>query len=365
VPAVIMVLGSLPLNANGKLDRRALPAPEYAAGGGRAPATAGEQALCEVFAQVLGLDRVGVEDSFFDLGGHSLLATRLTSRIRVVLGVELPVRVVFECPTPALLAGVLEGAEAARPPLVRLPRPERLSLSFAQQRLWFLEQFYGPGTVYNLSTAWRLTGELDAGALRAALGDVVARHESLRTVFAVEGGQPYQDVIGAGQARAQVAAGFTVAPAARNELAGLVAAATGHMFDLAGELPIRAWLFALSQDEHVLVLLCHHTAADGWSLQVLLSDLATAYAARSCGRAGAVRRLRAVAAGPARRCGRRGPGGAGRAGAVLAAGAGRATRGACAAVRPAAPGTAVPARRSDGVAAGGRPVARRAGGPGP
>ena len=286
VPALIMIVPALPLTANGKLDRRALPAPQYAAGGGRAPATPQEQALCEVFAQVLGLDTVGVEDSFFDLGGHSLLATRLVSRIRVVLGVELPVRAVFEHPTPAALAGMLAGAEAARPPLTRAAaRPGRLPLSFAQQRLWFLEQFHGPGTVYNLPLAWRLTGRLDAAALAGALGDVVARHESLRTIFPVEGGQPYQDVIPAGQASEQVAAEFTVTAAGRGELAGLVEAAAGYVFDLAAELPVRGWLFTLADEEHVLVLLCHHIASDGWSLQVLMADLAAAYAARRDGRA--------------------------------------------------------------------------------
>ncbi len=286
VPAVIMVVEALPLNANGKLDRRALPAPEYAPGGGRAPATPGEQALCEVFAQVLGLDQVGVEDSFFDLGGHSLLATRLVSRIRVVLGAELPVRAVFENPTAALLAVVLEGAEAGRPPLTRVvTRPERVPLSFAQQRLWFLEQFHGLSAVYNLPLGWRLTGRLDAAALAVALGDVVARHESLRTIIRVEDGQPYQDVIPARQASEQVVAGFTMAAAAPVELAGLVAAAAGHVFDLASELPVRGWLFAVSEDEHVLVLLCHHIVGDGWSLRLLMEDLAAAYQARREGRA--------------------------------------------------------------------------------
>ncbi|MGD0067772.1 MAG: amino acid adenylation domain-containing protein, partial [Streptosporangiaceae bacterium] len=285
VPSVIMVLDALPLNANGKLDRRELPAPEYASSAGRAPATPGEQAVCEVFAQVLGLDQVGVEDSFFDLGGHSLLATRLVSRIRVVLGVELPVRAVFEHSTAESLAVVVEGAEAARSPLVPVPRPERLPLSFSQQRMWFLEQFYGPSTVHNLPLAWRLSGRLDTAALAGALGDVVARHESLRTTFAIADGQPYQHIIAAEQAREQVTAAFTVTAAGRGELGGLVAAAAGYVFDLAAELPFRASLITLSSQEHVLVLLCHHIATDGWSLGLLLSDLAAAYQARYEGRA--------------------------------------------------------------------------------
>src|SRR5271156_3429735 len=283
VPATIVILDRMPLNANGKLDRRALPVPDYATTPGRtAPATARERALCEVFAQVLGLEQVGVEDSFFDLGGHSLLATRLVSRIRTVLGAELPIRAVFEHPTAAALAEVLDQAEAARPSLTRaVARPDRLPLSFAQQRLWFLEQFHGPSTAYNLPFAWRLTGELDAAALTAALNDVAGRHESLRTIFTVDGGEPYQHIIPPGEAIVPVA----VTTARSDELAGLIDAAARHQFDLASELPIRAWLFVLAEQEHVLLLLCHHIASDGWSMQVLMSDVAAAYQARRDGRA--------------------------------------------------------------------------------
>ena len=283
VPAAIVIMDRMPLNANGKLDRRALPAPDYVTTPERTrPATARERTLCEVFAQVLGLERVGVEDSFFDLGGHSLLATRLVSRVRAVLGAELPIRAVFEHPTAAALAEVLEGTEAARSPLTRAAaRPERLPLSFAQQRLWFLEQFHGPGPAYNLPFAWRLTGKLDAAALIAALSDVAGRHESLRTIFAIDGGQPYQHIIPAGEAAVPV----TITTARSAELAGLIDAAARHEFDLATELPVRAWLFTLAEQEHVLLLLCHHIASDGWSMQVLMSDLATAYAARAEGRA--------------------------------------------------------------------------------
>jgi amino acid adenylation domain-containing protein len=284
VPAAIVVLDRLPLNPNGKLDRRALPAPDYgtAASAGRAPATQRERALCDAFAHVLGQDRVGAEDSFFDLGGYSLLATRLVSRIRTVLGTELPIRAVFEHPTAAALAELLQDADAARPPLTRAAdRPERLPLSFAQQRLWFLEQFHGPGTAYNLPFAWWLHGPVNTTALNTALGDVIGRHESLRTVFAVADGQPYQHIIRAEEADVPL----SVTTADRAELTARIEAAARHVFDVATELPIRAWLFTVDPEEHVLVLLCHHIASDGWSMQVLMRDLATAYAARAAGRA--------------------------------------------------------------------------------
>jgi nonribosomal peptide synthetase DhbF len=180
--------------------------------------------------------------------------------------------------TPERAAGV---GRTGRPPLTRaVVRPERLPLSYAQQRLWFLEQFHGPGAAFNLPFVWRLRGPVDTGALSDAFGDVIRRHESLRTVFAVDGGQPCQRVIPA----AQVMIPMTLAPARLGELAGRIDTATGHVFDVASELPIRAWLFTVGPDEHVLVLVCHQIASDGWSMRVLMADLATAYTARRDGR---------------------------------------------------------------------------------
>ncbi|MGA5541921.1 amino acid adenylation domain-containing protein [Mycobacterium sp. NPDC051198] len=284
VPAAVVALDALPLTVNGKLDKRALPAPEYSGDRYRAPSTATEEILAGIYAQVLGLERVGVDDSFFDLGGDSLSATRLVNAINACLDADLAVRSVFETPTVAgLTRGVHTGA-GGRAPLVARQRPPVIPLSYAQQRLWFLDQLEGPSPTYNMAVALRLSGRLDVGALGQALADVVSRHESLRTVFRAVDGVPEQLVVAA----EQIDFGWRVVDAggwSAEDLRGAVEGAAGHRFDLSVESPLSTTLFRLDEDEYALVGVLHHIAGDGSSVAPLLADLGAAYASRSAGRA--------------------------------------------------------------------------------
>ncbi|MET9348824.1 amino acid adenylation domain-containing protein [Streptomyces termitum] len=283
VPSAFVALDALPLTPNGKVDRKALPAPDPSAhASGLVPArTPRERALCEIFAEVLGLPAVGVDDDFFDLGGHSLLATRAASLIRARLGTEVPIRTLFQAPTVAELAAALDASDApVRPALTAAAeRPAELPLSPAQQRLWFLNHLEQGSATYHLPFAVRLTGALDTAALGAALDDVVARHESLRTVFPETGGRPHQRILPADAAHVAL----PVTPTTPGELAGALAASASRGFDLAGGLPLRAELFRLAADEHVLLVVLHHIASDGWSVAPLARDLAEAYGLRRAG----------------------------------------------------------------------------------
>ncbi|MEW2620516.1 non-ribosomal peptide synthase/polyketide synthase [Streptomyces sp. NPDC048106] len=279
VPSAFVVVASLPLTANGKLDRRALPAPVYAGTSDRLPATAEERVLCDLFAEVLGAETVGLDDDFFALGGHSLLVTRLVNRVRGALGRELPVRDVFEAPTPGGLAALLTAAATARPVLAATDRPRPLPASAAQQRLWFLDRLEGSGTTYNLATTYRVRGALDVSALESALGDVVARHESLRTVFREVAGEVVQVVT----ERADVVVHRVAC--AEDDLDGVLGELGAYVFDLSRDLPLRATLVRLGEDDHVLMLLLHHIAADAASMAPLGADLSAAYRARLAGHA--------------------------------------------------------------------------------
>ncbi len=282
VPAAIGVLpDGLPLTVNGKLDRAALPEPavERAASGAAATTGGGAVAqLCGVFEDVLGVVGVGADDGFFDLGGNSVLAVRLIARVRATLGVDLPVRAVFEHPTPAGLRRRLDVARVAgRPPLTRAGerRPgERVPLSAAQQRLWFLSRLDPDSAAYHMPLAVKLTGDLDVPALRAAIDDVTQRHETLRTVFPEDtSGTPYQSVLAKGSE-------LTVVDCAPDAVDDAIRGLIRQPFDLRTQPPLRATLLTIGVREAVLVVVLHHVSGDAWSIAPLARDLAQAYASR-------------------------------------------------------------------------------------
>lgn len=289
VPVAVLTLDSLPVTANGKLDRSALPDPgTTAAGRGRAPRTPQEEVLARLFSEVLGVDGVGVDDDFFALGGHSLTALRLAGRTRAALGSELRVKDLFSAPTVASLARTLRDREEPRPALTaRVPRPDRVPASQAQKRIWFIQQADDARGVshptYHVSTTLRLPGPVDTEALRTAFCDLVSRHESLRTVFVQDGTDLWQETLPAGTApELQVMRGLPEAPGLREDERAFFR----RPFDLAVDLPLRAMVFTPhGAGDAVLRITLHHIACDGWSLTPLCQDLMTAYRARRSGSA--------------------------------------------------------------------------------
>ncbi|MEH2149873.1 non-ribosomal peptide synthase/polyketide synthase [Nostoc sp.] len=293
VPAAFVILESLPLTPNGKVDRRALPAPEASSellAKYVAPRTPIEELLVQIWAQVLKVEQVGIYDNFFELGGHSLLATQLVSRVRSSLKVELPLRSLFAAPTIAELALLLvqqlqqQDIELAAPPILRRANNAELRLSFAQQRLWFLDQFEPNSSFYNIPVGLRLVGTLNVDALQQSLIEIIHRHEALRTNFVTVDGQAAQII------QTQPNWSVTVVdlqhlPFTEQKTAAqkLLQQEAIEPFDLAHDALIRATLVVLSPTEQWLLVCMHHVVSDGWSIGVFVEELQALYNAYSQG----------------------------------------------------------------------------------
>ncbi|MDC0708183.1 amino acid adenylation domain-containing protein [Stigmatella sp. ncwal1] len=291
VPSAFVVMEALPLTHNGKVDRKALPAPEYGTEQAEyvAPRTEMEKKLAGIWQEVLGVPRVGVSDNFFDLGGHSLIAIQVISRVREAARVELPVRALFEEPTVSGLAARVEalaasGGTSSLPPVVPMPRGAVAPLSYAQQRLWVLGQLEPHSPLYNVPGALRLSGQLNVSALERSLSEIVTRHEALRTTFELEGSQPAQRIGKAGAIPLEVVDLSHLEPGARaSELQRLGGEEARKPFDLSQGPLMRARLLKLEPAEHVLLMTMHHIVSDGWSVGVFFRELGALYGAFSAG----------------------------------------------------------------------------------
>lgn len=282
VPSLFVPLRKMPFTSGGKIDRRALPAPDASLQATLveqfvAPRNPTEEIVANIWADVLGVEQIGVYHNFFEAGGHSLRATQVVARVRAHFEVDLPLRTIFEIPTVAGLALWLNEArqKTAAPPLLPQPRPERLPLSFAQQRLWFLDQLTPESAAYNIPAALRIEGELNTAGLAFIFNQIVARHESLRTVFTTEGGAPYQQI------QPQLTLPLAVVdlqglPAAvqKTEMQRLAQAEATRPFDLSTGPLIRVTVLRLAEADHILLLTMHHIISDGWSVGVLIREIA-------------------------------------------------------------------------------------------
>ncbi len=293
VPTVVMMLEALPLTSNGKVDRKALPAPDMSNVSGRpdfvGPRTPTEARLATIWCAVLEVERVGIHDNFFELGGHSLMATQAISRMRAVFGVELPLRDLFDTPDLAALAqrvdlAVQQGQGLEIPPLVPVPRTGEQPVSFAQQRLWFLDQLEPNSAFYNIPATVRLEGALNVDAMGRAVNELLRRHESLRTSILSNNGQPIQVIHPHEPAPINMLDLSALEPEAR-EAEALRAATeeTQRPFNLTDRSLLRVRLLKLGAEDHVLLMSMHHIVSDGWSMGLLINELASAYTAFSKG----------------------------------------------------------------------------------
>ncbi|RUL78905.1 non-ribosomal peptide synthetase [Dyella choica] len=284
LPSYFITLEHMPLTPNGKVHRGALPAPDVTRSdmGYVAPRTPAEEIMAGLWAEVLKLDRVGIHDDFFALGGHSLLATRLVSRIQRALRIELPLRVLFDAPSIAALMERLAdaGTVSSAPPLRPVDRDMPLALSFAQARLWFLDQLDRESALYNIPVALQLSGNLDMNALSRALDAILQRHEALRTRFADHEGSPVQVIMPAMALPLALSDLSDLSPKDRQaEARRLFKEEAQTPFDLESDLLIRSALLRLDEQEHILLLTMHHIVSDGWSIGVIVRELAALYQA--------------------------------------------------------------------------------------
>jgi len=293
VPSAFVLLDALPLTANGKIDRKALPVPELGDTGPEVddcPRTPVEEIVAGIWVDVLRVPNVGTRTNFFELGGHSLLATRVVSRLRDAFGVDVPVRALFEAPTVSELAARVEtlrnaGQAVADGPIQTVTHQGPLPLSFAQERLWFLDQWRPDSALYNIPVSIRVCGLLDVAALEQSIGQVVRRHEVLRTTFPSQRGQPAQVIASGLSFRLSVSDLSDLNPGERDAEARRIAGEDAQRpFDLARGPLLRAIILRLGPEEHVLILVMHHIVSDGWSLDVFFTELAACYEARLTGR---------------------------------------------------------------------------------